>query len=100
MMLGREDPVRVAPAELHGNSALRHAETKSRRCKTIRMFPNIVNLFRIEQCQINSLDIHGSAMYCAAMLTKELVAASTEPMILTLLAGGESYGYALIQEVK
>jgi PadR family transcriptional regulator len=34
------------------------------------------------------------------MITKELVAASTEPLILSLLAGGESYGYALIQEVK
>ncbi len=34
------------------------------------------------------------------MLTKELVAASTEPMILSLLSRGESYGYALIQEVK
>jgi len=34
------------------------------------------------------------------MLTKELVAASTEPLILSLLAQGESYGYALIQEVK
>ena len=34
------------------------------------------------------------------MLNKELVAASTEPLILSLLSGGESYGYALIQEVK
>ena len=34
------------------------------------------------------------------MLTKELVAASTEPLILSLLSQGESYGYALIQEVK
>ena len=34
------------------------------------------------------------------MLAKELVAASTEPLILSLLAQGESYGYALIQEVK
>ena len=34
------------------------------------------------------------------MLTKDLVAASTEPLILTLLGRGESYGYALIQEVK
>jgi DNA-binding PadR family transcriptional regulator len=34
------------------------------------------------------------------MLSKELVAASTEPVILSLLSGGESYGYALIQEVK
>ena len=34
------------------------------------------------------------------MLDKELVAASTEPLILSLLSKGESYGYALIQEVK
>ncbi len=34
------------------------------------------------------------------MIAKELVAASTEPLILSLLAKGESYGYALIQEVK
>ncbi len=39
-------------------------------------------------------------MYRVAMLTKELVAASTEPLILTILSRGESYGYALIQEVK
>jgi PadR family transcriptional regulator PadR len=39
-------------------------------------------------------------MYRAAMLSKELVAASTEPLILSLLSEGESYGYALIQEVK
>jgi DNA-binding PadR family transcriptional regulator len=39
-------------------------------------------------------------MYSAAMLAKELVGASTEPLILSLLAKGESYGYALIQEVK
>ena len=34
------------------------------------------------------------------MITKELVAASTEPLILSLLSQGESYGYAIIQEVK
>ena len=34
------------------------------------------------------------------MLSKELMAASTEPLILSLLAEGENYGYALIQEVK
>ena len=39
-------------------------------------------------------------MYSTDMLEKELVAASTEPLILTLLARGESYGYELIQEVK
>jgi DNA-binding PadR family transcriptional regulator len=49
---------------------------------------------------ISALDIHSNDMYCSAMLSKELVAASTEPVILSLLSGGESYGYALIQEVK
>ena len=39
-------------------------------------------------------------MYRVAMISKGLVAASTEPLILSLLAGGESYGYALTQEVK
>ena len=39
-------------------------------------------------------------MHSVAMLTKELVAASTEPLILSLLTRGESYGYELIQEVK
>src|SRR5712672_2202862 len=34
------------------------------------------------------------------MITRELVAASAEPMILALLAKGESYGYAIIQEIK
>jgi DNA-binding PadR family transcriptional regulator len=34
------------------------------------------------------------------MLQKELIAASTEPLILSLLSEGESYGYALIQRVR
>jgi PadR family transcriptional regulator PadR len=34
------------------------------------------------------------------MITKELVAASAEPMVLALLTHGESYGYAIIQEIK
>ena len=38
-------------------------------------------------------------MYHAIMLRRELVAASAEPLILSLLAQGESYGYAIIQEV-
>jgi PadR family transcriptional regulator, regulatory protein PadR len=46
------------------------------------------------------LDIHCIIMYSSAMITKELVAASTEPLILSLLSKGESYGYELIQEVK
>ena len=38
-------------------------------------------------------------MYSVSMIRKELVAASAEPLILSLLAKGESYGYAIIQEV-
>lgn len=34
------------------------------------------------------------------MLSKELVAASTVPLVLSVLEEGESYGYALIQRVK
>jgi len=33
-------------------------------------------------------------------LSKELVAASATPMILSVLSRGESYGYAIIQEIK
>jgi DNA-binding PadR family transcriptional regulator len=39
-------------------------------------------------------------MYIASMMPKELVAASAEPLVLSLLANGESYGYAIIQEIK
>ena len=34
------------------------------------------------------------------MLNKELIAASTRPLLLSLLSEGESYGYELIQRVK
>ncbi len=39
-------------------------------------------------------------MYSAAMLSKELVAASTVPLVLSVLSQGENYGYALIQQVR
>jgi DNA-binding PadR family transcriptional regulator len=39
-------------------------------------------------------------MHNAAMLSRELVAASTVPLVLSVLAEGESYGYALIQRVR
>ena len=39
-------------------------------------------------------------MYSAAMLSKELVAASTVPLVLSILGEGENYGYALIQRVR
>jgi DNA-binding PadR family transcriptional regulator len=34
------------------------------------------------------------------MLSKELIAASTVPLVLSILAEGEDYGYALIQRVR
>jgi PadR family transcriptional regulator PadR len=34
------------------------------------------------------------------MLSKELVAASTVPLVLSVLTKGETYGYALIQSVR
>ncbi len=34
------------------------------------------------------------------MVSKELVAASSKPLILSILSRGESYGYAIIQEVR
>ncbi len=39
-------------------------------------------------------------MYVLGMIPKELVAASAEALILSLLSKGESYGYAIIQEVR
>jgi PadR family transcriptional regulator, regulatory protein PadR len=39
-------------------------------------------------------------MYHATMLSKELVAASTVPLVLSVLGQGENYGYALIQRVR
>lgn len=34
------------------------------------------------------------------MATKELVAASTRPLLLAVLAHGDSYGYAIISEIR
>lgn len=34
------------------------------------------------------------------MITKALIAASTKPLILGILRGGENYGYQIIQRVK
>ena len=34
------------------------------------------------------------------MVSKELIAASTRPMVLSVLARGENYGYAIIQHVR
>ena len=34
------------------------------------------------------------------MVSKELIAASTKPLVLAVLSRGESYGYAIIQEIR
>lgn len=34
------------------------------------------------------------------MVRKELVAASAEPLVLSVLSQGENYGYAIIEEIK
>ena len=39
-------------------------------------------------------------MYKTAMLAKDLVAASSKPLVLSILAGGESYGYEILQKVR
>src|SRR5882762_3773360 len=39
-------------------------------------------------------------MYKAAMLAKDLVAASSKPLVLSILAERESYGYEIIQKVR
>src|SRR5436853_416391 len=47
------------------------------------------------------LAIHSTAMYNIHMkLNKDLVAASSAPLVLSILEEGESYGYAIIGRVR
>jgi PadR family transcriptional regulator, regulatory protein PadR len=39
-------------------------------------------------------------MYNGIMLAKDMVAASAKPLLLSILAEGESYGYEIIQKVR
>ena len=39
-------------------------------------------------------------MYRASMIAKDLVAASSRPLILSILAEGETYGYELTRKVR
>ena len=39
-------------------------------------------------------------MHSASMISKDLVAASSRPLVLSILEEGENYGYAIIQRVK
>src|SRR5579871_2603672 len=49
---------------------------------------------------MNHVDIHCTSIYSAAMLAKDMVAASARPLLLSILADGESYGYEIIQKVR
>ena len=47
--------------------------------------------------------MHSNSMYIelgGMMVSKVLVAASTKPLILSILKSGESYGYQIIRRVK
>src|SRR5436190_19370125 len=39
-------------------------------------------------------------MYRSTMLAKDLVAASSKPLLLSILAEGRSYGYEILQKVR
>jgi PadR family transcriptional regulator PadR len=41
-----------------------------------------------------------TSMYSAAMIAKDMVAASAKPLLLSILAEGESYGYEIIQRIR
>src|SRR4051812_11057652 len=47
-----------------------------------------------------TLDMPSSIMLSCFVLSKDLVAASTVPLVLSVLGQGESYGYELIQRVR
>ena len=42
----------------------------------------------------------GAGVRMKKSISKELVAASSRPMVLSILAGGESYGYEILKQVK
>jgi PadR family transcriptional regulator, regulatory protein PadR len=65
------------------------------------LLPPIEPTFRLPNNSLYSpVDMPSSVMYCAHMLSKELIAASTVPLVLSVLGQGENYGYALIQRVR
>lgn len=39
-------------------------------------------------------------MYGTCVISKDLVGASSKPLVLSILASGESYGYEIIQKVR
>ena len=62
--------------------------------------PVALRKMRIAAPVQSALDKHRNARHNRPVLSKELVAASTVPLVLSVLTEGESYGYALIQKVR
>jgi len=91
-MLNEAGARSIAPQKLPANRA--------EQCSALRRVASLQRSQNMISPRIFPLDIHIKPMYRVPMIRKELVAASAEPMILVLLARGESYGYAIIQEVK
>ncbi len=58
--------------------------------------PDLKAKFEIRSCNTS----HRNVLFPYMKLDKELVAASSVPLVLSILAEGESYGYAIIQRVK
>lgn len=48
----------------------------------------------------SALDIHNDTMHHTVMVDRELVAATSKPLILSILREGDSYGYEIIQRVS
>src|SRR3954453_16613428 len=63
-----------------------------------------------ELCRAPDLDIHRSMMYSSSRphlsceetmdINKDLVAAAATPIVLAVLAEGDSYGYAILKRVS
>ena len=47
-----------------------------------------------------NLTMHHVVMRRTVMVDRELVAASSKPLILSILSEGDSYGYEIIQRVR
>ena len=61
----------------------------------------ITELGKILKLYLTSLGIRGHLSFKSKkMISRELKAASSKPMILSILSHGESYGYQIIQNIE
>jgi PadR family transcriptional regulator PadR len=75
-------------------------------CQTCPMAPSPMravtsgpHLFDASQFWDRTLGIHNAVMHNTAMVDRELVAATSKALILSILNEGDSYGYEIIQRV-